>query len=136
MSRHLDDFAISELCDGRAVAAPAHLADCARCRSQLDAFRLIRAEAALERLRTHEAPDPWPQIAALTIHRAAVRRVIVRSLRRPMLFWLLVSFGLGVAATESVRALSARAAAAAAAVPRGDVRDLKALRKIAPSRQP
>lgn len=137
MSRHLDDLAISDLCDGRAdtaSGASSHLVDCAQCRDRLEAFRMIRAEAALERLRTHEAPDRWSQIAALTIHRDAVRRVVMRSLMRPMLFWMLVSFGLGVVATESFRALSARVAAGAAAVPRGDLRDLEALRKIAPPR--
>lgn len=81
----------------------------------------IREAAALERQRTYGAPDLWPQIAARTIHRDAVRREVLRSLRRPLLLWLLVAFGLGVAAAETVRTLSARAAAAAAAVPRREV---------------
>ncbi len=96
-----------------------------------DDHALLEA-AALERQRTYGAPDLWAQIAARTIHRDAVRREVLRSLRRPLMLWLLVAFGLGVAAAEAVRAASASAAAASAAVPRGDLRALEELRRTAP----
>jgi len=108
MTPHLDDFLLSELTDARAVPAPAgeHLRACDTCRARLGEWRALRAEASLERLRTHETPDPWPVIAARTVYRDQVRRRVLRSLRLPLAIWTLVAFALGVIATEGVRTLS------------------------------
>ncbi|MBP7549655.1 MAG: hypothetical protein KA761_05165 [Gemmatimonadaceae bacterium] len=92
--------------------------------------RELREAAALERRRTYGAPELWPQIAARTVHREAVRREVLRSLRRPLMLWLLVAFVLGVVATEAVRALTARTASASAVIPRGDLRSLEELRRV------
>lgn len=112
MTAHLDDFDLSELTDARSVQASAmeHLQECAVCRQQLEVARVLRDEARLERLRTFDAPDPWPTIAARTVHREEVRRAVLRSLRIPLFVWTLIAIAVGVVATEAVRSLSREAA--------------------------
>lgn len=108
MTRHLDELELSELIDARPLRAESstHAAQCADCQHRAEQLRAVRAEAALERLRGYETPDPWPLIAALTVHRTAVRREVLRRLRVPLVIWTLVAFLLGVAVTEAVRELS------------------------------
>lgn len=112
MTAHLDDFVLSELTDARSVHASAmeHMQECAVCRQQLEVARIMRDEARLERLRTFDAPDPWPGIAARTVHREEVRRAVLKSLRLPLLVWTLLAIAVGVVATEGVRSLSREAA--------------------------
>lgn len=108
MTRHLDEIELSELIDARPLPADvvAHAARCSDCRIRAETLRAARAEAALERVRTYDTPDPWPLVAALTVHRTAVRREVLRRLRWPLLIWTLTAFLLGVAATEAVREVS------------------------------
>lgn len=108
MTPHLDDFLLSELTDARDVPERAghHLRECDACREHVNELRALRAEASLERRRTHHAPDPWPVIAARTVYRDQVRRSVLASLRLPLAVWTLVAFALGVIATEGVRTLS------------------------------
>lgn len=112
MTAHLDDFVLSELTDARSVHSSAmeHLQECASCRQQLEVTRILLVEARLERLRTFDAPDPWPAIAARTVYREEVRRAVLKSLRLPLLVWTLVAIAVGVVATEGVRSLSREAA--------------------------
>lgn len=108
MTRHLDEFELSELIDARPLPADvaAHAGQCTDCRRRAERLLAVRAEAALERERTYDAPDPWPLVAALTVHRTAVRREVLRRLRLPLLIWTITAFLLGVAATEAVREVS------------------------------
>ncbi len=108
MTRHLDELELSELIDARPLPAEvvAHAGRCADCRLRAATLRAMRAEAALERVRTYDTPDPWPLVAALTVHRTAVRREVLRRLRVPLFIWTLTAFLLGVAATEAVREVS------------------------------
>ena len=108
MTRHLDELELSELIDARPLPADvvAHAGQCSDCRLRAETLRAMRAEAALERVRTYDTPDPWPLVAALTVHRTAVRREVLRRLRVPLFLWSLTAFLLGVVATEAVRELS------------------------------
>lgn len=108
MTRHLDELELSELIDARSLPAElaVHAAQCADCGLRAEQLRAVRAEAALERSRTYETPDPWPLIAALTVHRTAVRREVLRRLRLPLVIWTVTAFLLGVAVTEGVREIS------------------------------
>jgi hypothetical protein len=113
VSQHADDVVLSDHADGRTVPADvaAHADACPQCRGRVQAFRDIREAAWHERLRTYETPDIWPALASLTVHRAMVRRTVLRDLWRPFVLWLLMAFLLGVVATESFRAASRQIAA-------------------------
>lgn len=121
MTRHFDELELSELIDARPLPADvvAHAGQCTDCRLRAETLRALRAEAALERVRTYDTPDPWPLIAALTVHRTAVRREVLRRLLVPLLVWTLTAFLLGVAATEAVREFSRAVAELSARAARG-----------------
>ena len=121
MTRHRDELELSEHIDARPLPADgvAHAGQCTECLRRAETLRAMRAEAALERVRTYDTPDPWPLIAALTVHRTAVRREVLRRLLVPLLVWTLTAFLLGVAATEAVREFSRAIAELSARAARG-----------------
>lgn len=108
MIAHADDVALSDYADGRQVAGEiaAHAESCQACRERVHAFRELKSEATMERLRTYDAPDIWPAVASLTIHRVMVRRMVLREFRRSFALWLLVTFVLGIVAADAVREVS------------------------------
>jgi hypothetical protein len=134
MNTHPHDLLLSDYLDRRAVAdgVRSHCTSCSQCCERLDAFREIREAAGVERHQTYDAPDIWPTLASLTVHRSLVQRLVLRELRGQFIVGLLVAFVLGVMATEALRA-SARAVAATAArvAPSPDSRAIDAsLRQI------
>jgi hypothetical protein len=89
MSTHPDDAVLHDFVDGRLTdndreAVAFHLLDCQRCQAivaateeLIDSGRAARAESA--------APaDLWSLVAATTIHERAVRRHVLRSVRREL----------------------------------------------------
>ena len=77
----LDDYADGVMGDAERAGADAHLASCDRCRHALDGTRALLATATRERAAIVAPADLWPLVASSTIHLAAVRRAVLRSMR-------------------------------------------------------
>ena len=93
----LDDYVDGVLGDAARAAAEAHLATCERCRRALGDTRELIALAQRERTPVTVPSELWPLVASSTIHLAAVRRSVMRSMRG-----MLVAGAIAIAAATAV----------------------------------
>ena len=93
----LDDYVDGVLGEAALVSAEAHLAVCERCRRTLGDTRELIALAERQRTPVTAPEDLWPLVASSTIHLAAVRRSVIRSMRG-----MLVAGAITIAAATAV----------------------------------
>ena len=99
---HLDEGQLSDFVDGRLDdethrAAAAHLEWCTRCAGDLRETRALIAWSRGLRDGVAAPPELWTLVNAATVHRAPVRRMVLRSMRP-----LLVAGALAVALATSL----------------------------------
>lgn len=93
----LDDYADAVMGAAERASADAHLASCERCRHALDDTRALLATATRERAAITAPAELWPLVASSTIHFAAMRRAVLRSMRGA-----LITAAIAVAAATAV----------------------------------
>lgn len=93
----LDDYADAVMGAAERASADAHLASCERCRHALDDTRALLATATRERAAITAPAELWPLVASSTIHFAAMRRAVLRSMRGA-----LIAGAIAVAAATAV----------------------------------
>ena len=113
-ARHLTGGEVDDLVDGAAdapghAAAAAHAAGCERCRGEVDAARALLAAARALPRGVPAPPELWPLVAAATLHERAVRRRVLRSMRWPLLLFV-VALVVGTAAVTAAVLTRPRAA--------------------------
>lgn len=99
---HLDEAQLSDFVDGRLDeethrAAAAHLEACTRCAGDLRETRALLAWSHGLRDGVTAPPELWTLVNAATIHRAPVRRMVLRAMRP-----VLVAGALAVAVATSL----------------------------------
>jgi len=93
----LDDYVDGAMRDAERASAQRHLADCERCRRAIGDTREVLAWASHERASATAPAELWPLVASSTIHLAAVRRTVLRSMRG-----MLIAGAIGIAAATAV----------------------------------
>ena len=93
----LDDYVDGVMAGAERSSAEAHLARCDRCRRALGDTRELLVLAQRERAPVAAPAELWPLVASSTIHLAAVRRAVIRSMRG-----MLVAGALAIAAATAV----------------------------------
>jgi hypothetical protein len=89
MSTHPDDALLHDFVDGRLAdtdreAVAFHLLDCQRCQTIVAATEELIDTGRAARAESPAPADLWPLVAATTIHERAVRRHVLRSVRREL----------------------------------------------------
>jgi anti-sigma factor RsiW len=93
----LDDYVDGTLSETERALAESHIASCERCRRAVGDTRELIATAQQQRASVAAPSELWPLVASSTIHLAAVRRQVLRSMRG-----LLVTGALAIAAATAV----------------------------------
>ena len=93
----LDDYVDGAMRDAERASAQRHLDECERCRRAIGDTREVLAWASRERASATAPAELWPLVASSTIHLAAVRRTVVRSMRG-----MLIAGAIGIAAATAV----------------------------------
>ena len=93
----LDDYVDGTGSDAERAFAESHLASCERCRRAVGDTRELIATAQQQRVSVAAPAELWPLVASSTIHLAAVRRQVLRSMRG-----LLVTGAIAIAAATAV----------------------------------
>lgn len=105
----LHDFVDGSLNDTDRDAVALHLLDCPRCQTIVAATEELIETGQSARQERAAPADLWPLVAATTIHERAVKRHVLRSVRRELAFAAAVLVMLSSAATVFGMRLAMRA---------------------------
>jgi hypothetical protein len=105
----LHDFVDGSLNDSDRDAVAHHLLDCPRCQTIVAATEELIDTGRSARQERAAPADLWPLVAATTIHERAVKRHVLRSVRRELAFAAAVLVMLSSAATVFGMRLAMRA---------------------------
>jgi hypothetical protein len=120
---HLRDEQLDDLVDGllderASEAARAHLAECASCAARLEELRALLALSAAARRPVEPPAELWPLVVASTVAQQGMRRLVLRSIRAPLLAFAVVLVGLSSVTTALlVRRVSASGSVAPPVAP-------------------
>ncbi|HSJ64121.1 MAG TPA: zf-HC2 domain-containing protein [Gemmatimonadaceae bacterium] len=89
MTNHPDDALLHDFVDGRLAdddreAVAFHLLDCPRCQTIVAATEELIDTGRSAKREANAPADLWPLVAATTIHERAVRRHVLKSVRREL----------------------------------------------------